>query len=86
MTGHAAPRWAAITIATIFLALLVELAGVFDAGWCPLLSAGRLRFLDHDRAGLRLAAGLRSLTDTIIAPVVSALLPYHAARRLKWAS
>lgn len=77
MTAHAAPRWAAITIAMIFLALLAS-SGIFDAGWFT--AVGGPYGFSIMIAGFCLAAGLK-LTDTIV-PVAS-LWP-EAARWLKW--
>ena len=77
MTGHAAPRWAAITIAMVFLALLAS-SGVFDAGWFT--AVGGPYGFSIMIAGLCLAAGLQ-LTN-IVAPF-SELLP-GADLWLKW--
>ncbi|MGA9796795.1 MAG: EAL domain-containing protein [Rhizomicrobium sp.] len=78
MTGHAAPRWAAITIAVIFLAMLAE-TGVFDAGWFTVVG-GPYGF-SVMIVGLCLAAGLR--LANIVVPVWE-LWP-DAERWLKWA-
>jgi diguanylate cyclase (GGDEF)-like protein/PAS domain S-box-containing protein len=78
MTGHDAPRWAAITIAVVFLALLSD-SGVFDAGWFTAIG-GPYGF-SIMIAGFGLAAGLK-LTDTIVP--ASTLWP-DAARAVRWA-
>jgi diguanylate cyclase (GGDEF)-like protein/PAS domain S-box-containing protein len=78
MTGHAAPRWAALTIGAVFLTRLAS-SGVFDAGWFT--AVGGPYGFSIMLAGFSLAAGLR-LTDVIV-PVES-LWP-QARRRLHWA-
>jgi diguanylate cyclase (GGDEF)-like protein/PAS domain S-box-containing protein len=64
MTGHPAPRWAALTLFAIFLARL-QAAGALDGGWVS--AVGGPYGLSAMLAGLALAAALR-LTD-IVAPV-----------------
>jgi diguanylate cyclase (GGDEF)-like protein/PAS domain S-box-containing protein len=64
MTGHAAPRWAALTLLAIFISRLSS-SGAFDAGWTTVV--GGPYGLSALIAGLSLVAGLR-LTD-IVAPV-----------------
>jgi diguanylate cyclase (GGDEF)-like protein/PAS domain S-box-containing protein len=78
MTGHAAPRWAAMTIAAVFLTLLAS-SGVFDAGWFT--AVGGPYGLSIMIAGFCLAAGLR-LAD-IVAPVAE-LWP-GTKRWVRWA-
>lgn len=77
MTSHAAPRWAAITIAAIFLTLLAS-TGVFDVGWFT--AVGGPYGFSIMIAGFCLAAGLK-LADTI---VPAAELWPDAKRWLKW--
>jgi diguanylate cyclase (GGDEF)-like protein/PAS domain S-box-containing protein len=64
MTGHIAPRWAALTLLAIFLSRLAS-TGAFDAGWTTVV--GGPYGLSAMIAGLALVAGLR-LAD-IVAPV-----------------
>ncbi len=62
MTGHLAPRWAAITLLLLFLSRLAT-TGVFDAGWTT--AVGGPYGMSAMIAGLALAAGLR-LTDVVV--------------------
>lgn len=78
MTGHAAPRWAAITIAAIFLAMLAN-SGVFDAGWFT--AVGGPYGFSIMIAGFCLAAGAQ--LANIVVPV-SDMWP-DVQRWLKWA-
>lgn len=62
MTGHPAPRWAALTLFAIFLARL-QAAGALDGGWVS--AVGGPYGLSAMLAGLALAAALR-LTDIVV--------------------
>jgi diguanylate cyclase (GGDEF)-like protein len=79
MTGHAAPRWAALTLLAIFFTRLAD-AGVLDAGWTT--AVGGPYGMSAMIAGLALAAGLR-LTDVVVP--VDGFLP-DARRWLNWVS
>ncbi|HEY1631985.1 MAG TPA: GGDEF and EAL domain-containing protein [Rhizomicrobium sp.] len=75
MTGHLAPRWAAVTLLLLFFSRLAT-TGAFDTGWRT--SVGGPYGLQAMIAGLALAAGLR-LAD-IVAPVDS----YFPRRWFGW--
>jgi diguanylate cyclase (GGDEF)-like protein len=77
MTGHLAPRWAAITLFAVFLTRLAS-TGTFDAGWTT--SVGGPYGMSALLAGLTLAAGIR-LTD-IVVPVDDFIA--DAKRRMRW--
>lgn len=77
MTGHAAPRWAAITLGLLFLTRLIS-TGMFDANW--ITAVGGPYGLFALAAGLSLAAGIK-LADTII-PMES-MWP-GATKYLRW--
>jgi len=62
MTGHDVPRWAALTIAGIFLSRLAS-TGMLDTNWITVV--GGPYGLSAMLAGLSLAAGAR-LADTIV--------------------
>lgn len=62
MTGHPAPRWAALTLFAIFLARL-QAAGALDGGWMS--AVGGPYGLSAMLGGLALAAALR-LTDIVV--------------------
>lgn len=79
MTGHAAPRWAAIAIAMVFLSLLAS-SGVFDAGWFT--AVGGPYGFSIMIAGLCLGAGVT--LANVVAPL-SDVLP-NAKLWLKWGS
>ena len=76
MTGHLAPRWAAVTLLLLFFSRLAT-TGAFDTGWRT--SVGGPYGLQAMIAGLALAAGLR-LAD-IVAPVDG----YFPRRWFGWA-
>ncbi|HEX3675621.1 MAG TPA: EAL domain-containing protein [Rhizomicrobium sp.] len=61
MTGHLAPRWAALTLIAIFFSRLAS-TGAFDAGWTT--SVGGPYGLSAMIAGFALAAGIK-LADTV---------------------
>lgn len=77
MTGHAAPRWAALTLTAIFFTRLAD-TGVLDAGWSTAVGGpyGTAAMI----AGLALAAGLR-LADVVVP--VDDFVP-HARRGFVW--
>jgi diguanylate cyclase (GGDEF)-like protein/PAS domain S-box-containing protein len=77
MTGHPAPRWAALTLFAIFLARL-QAAGALDGGWMS--AVGGPYGLSAMLAGLALAAALR-LADIVVP--VSDLWPQAEPWR-KW--
>src|SRR6202789_1475033 len=62
MTGHLAPRWAALTLTAIFFTRLAD-TGVLDAGWST--AVGGPYGMSAMIAGLALAAGLK-LTDVVV--------------------
>jgi len=78
MTGHAAPRWAALTLLAIFFTRLSD-TGVLDAGWGT--AVGGPYGMSAMIVGLALAAGLR-LADIVVP--VDDFLP-DARRWLGWA-
>ncbi|MGH6871886.1 MAG: putative bifunctional diguanylate cyclase/phosphodiesterase [Rhizomicrobium sp.] len=77
MTGHLAPRWAAVTLLGVFLARLAA-TGTFDAGWTT--AVGGPYGVTAMVAGLTLAAGFR-LTD-IVVPLDGFIA--DARRRMRW--
>jgi diguanylate cyclase (GGDEF)-like protein len=77
MTGHSAPRWAALTLLAIFFTRLADI-GVLDAGGTT--AVGGPYGMSAMIAGLALAAGLR-LTDIVVP--VDGFLP-DARRILRW--
>jgi diguanylate cyclase (GGDEF)-like protein len=77
MTGHLAPRWAALTLTAIFFTRLAD-TGVLDAGWST--AVGGPYGMSAMIAGLALAAGLK-LTDVVVP--VDGFVP-NARRLFVW--
>lgn len=77
MTGHAPPRWAALTLMAVFVVWLAAI-GLFDSGWST--AVGGPYGITAMAAGLALAAAAR-LTEEI-APLTD-LWPW-AARYRRW--
>lgn len=62
MTGHATPRWSAVTLGMLFLTRLIS-AGMFDADWVT--AVGGPYGISALAFGLLLAAGIK-LADTVV--------------------